>query len=79
MSNENSPVRFWIGMIVLVAVSIMMIVNPDMATGAEIEGRQTILKVLVAKVWSIPAGIIMLLLAGAAIYGKLKKKPDREE
>ncbi|MGB3467727.1 MAG: hypothetical protein WBA74_20745 [Cyclobacteriaceae bacterium] len=79
MSNVNSPVRFWIGMIVLVAVSIMMIVNPDMVDGAEIEGRQTILKVLVAKVWSIPAGVIGLLLAGAAIYGKLKKKPDREE
>ena len=75
MSNESNSTRFWIAIIILIVVSILMIVNPDMAEGATIEGRQTIIKVLVAKIWSLTAGIINLLIAGLLLYGKLKKAP----
>lgn len=77
MEFYNEKIKPWLGIIALLAIGIFMIISPDAMTDADPGGRKALIKTILAYVWSIPAGVIAVLIAGFLGYGQLKG--DTEE
>jgi hypothetical protein len=61
-----------IGGLILIALGVAMIVNPDLAEGAKIPHRHALLQTILVRMWGVPGGIITILLGIAGIWRGIK-------
>jgi len=68
-----------IGGIVFIGLGIAAIVNPNMMEGAEASGRNFLVKLIFAYLWSRPGGVIAILLGCGSIWGVIKPDDNPDE
>ena len=61
-----------IGGLCIIGLGIAAIVSPDLMADAEASGRHGLLKRLVIWAWSVPGGIIAVLLGAASVWSGVK-------
>lgn len=61
-----------VGGLIFIGLGIAMIVNPNLAEGAEASGRNALLKTVILWVWGIPGGIVAILLGIASMWNGIK-------
>lgn len=68
-----------IGGLILVGLGVAAIINPDLMEGAEVSGRNFLIKLVVVYLWSRPGGVIAVLLGCASIWGVIKRARVEKE
>jgi hypothetical protein len=65
--------------VVVLGFGIAMLMNPHSMDGAEATGRRSFLKMILIKIWGMPAGIILTLLGLGLAYAVFKSDGTDEE
>ena len=72
MEFYNEKIRPWLGIAGLVIIGVLMIKEPNMIDNSDISGRKQLLKLIFSYIWGIPAGVLLLVLAGYLGYNQIK-------
>lgn len=74
----NERIKGVLGGLLIFAIGVAMILNPELMNDAEASGRRSFLKSILIWIWSFPVGIIVTLLGGLAIYGAATSKEEEK-